>query len=104
MAPVAAPQNLALAVATLKEAGFWVVSAARGAGSEDATTFNWPERTALIVGSEAEGVSQLLRRDSDFAVELPMNPRVESLNVAVATGALSYLYRRQWPAETKAES
>jgi tRNA G18 (ribose-2'-O)-methylase SpoU len=27
-----------------------------------------------------------------------MDRRVESLNVGVACGALSYLWRRQWPA------
>jgi tRNA G18 (ribose-2'-O)-methylase SpoU len=49
------------------------------------------------MGSEAEGVAHLLLQESDFSVALPMDPRVESLNVAVATGALAYLWRRQWP-------
>ncbi len=98
-APVAAPQNLAMAIKMLKEANFWVIAAATGEGSQPATTFDWPGRTALIVGSEAEGVGQLLLRESDFSVALPMDPRVESLNVGVATGALAYLWRRQWPAE-----
>jgi 23S rRNA (guanosine2251-2'-O)-methyltransferase len=97
VAPVAAPQNLALAIRTLKEANFWVVAAATGEGSQSATTFDWPGRTALIMGSEAEGVAHLLLQESDFSVGLPMDPRVESLNVAVATGALAYLWRRQWP-------
>lgn len=96
-APVAAPQNLAMAIATLKEAGYWVVSADAGEGSQAATAFDWPMKTALVLGSEGEGVSHLLRKESDFAVALPMDPRVESLNVGVACGALSYLYRRQWP-------
>ncbi len=96
IAPVAAPQNLAMAVRTLKEANYWVVAAATGEGSQPATSFDWPGRTALIMGSEGEGVSQLLRRESDFAVALPMDARVESLNVAVATGALAYLWKRQW--------
>jgi 23S rRNA (guanosine2251-2'-O)-methyltransferase len=96
-APVAAPQNLAMAVATLKEAGYWVVAADAGEGSQAATSFDWPMKTALILGSEGEGVSHLLRRESDFTVALPMDARVESLNVGVACGALSYLYRRQWP-------
>jgi 23S rRNA (guanosine2251-2'-O)-methyltransferase len=96
-APVAAPQNLALAIATLKEGGYWVVAAAQGKDSTDATSFDWPEKTALVLGSEAEGVSQLLSRESDFRVSLPMDPRVESLNVGVAAGALCYLWRRQWP-------
>ena len=97
IAPVAAPQNLAMAIKTLKEANFWVVAAATGAGSQPATSFDWPGRTALVVGSESEGVGQLLLKESDFRVALPMDARVESLNVGVATGALAYLWRRQWP-------
>ena len=97
IAPVAAPQNLAMAIATLKERGYWVVAADGGEDSVDATTFDWPLRTALIMGSEGEGIGQLLRRESDFVVALPMDRRVESLNVGVAFGALAYLWRRQWP-------
>lgn len=97
VAPVAAPQNLARAVTQLKEAGYWAVAAATGEGSVDATAFDWPAKTALILGSEGDGVSRLLRDLADFAAALPMDPRVESLNVAVAGGALAYLWRRQWP-------
>jgi 23S rRNA (guanosine2251-2'-O)-methyltransferase len=98
IAPVAAPQNLAMAMRILKEHDYWVVAADAGEGSQSATAFDWPRRTALIMGSEGEGVGYLLRRESDFAVALPMDARVESLNVGVATGALAYLFRRQWPA------
>ncbi len=97
LAPVAAPQNLAQAVGHLKEAGYWIVAADAGKGSEPATSFDWPKKTALVMGSEGEGVSHLLLRESDFRVALPMDPRVESLNVGVACGALCYLWRRQWP-------
>jgi 23S rRNA (guanosine2251-2'-O)-methyltransferase len=98
IAPVAAPQNLNQAITALKSRGFWVTAADAGEGSQSATAFDWPQRTALILGSEGEGVGQLLLRESDFRIALPMDPRVESLNVGVACGALSYLWRRQWPA------
>jgi 23S rRNA (guanosine2251-2'-O)-methyltransferase len=98
IAPIASPQNLAMALRTLKEHRYWVVAADAGEGSQPATSFDWPQRTALIMGSEGEGIGQLLRRESDFTVALPMDARVESLNVGVATGALAYLWRRQWPA------
>lgn len=99
IAPVAAPSNLAQAVRNLKDAGYWVVSAAAGEGSEPATSFDWPKRAALILGSEGEGVGRLLLELSDFRVALPMDPRVESLNVGVAFGALAYLWKRQWGAQ-----
>ncbi len=98
LAPVAAPQNLARAVAQLKEAGYWVVAASPGADAEDATAFDWPECTALVLGGEERGVSRLLREASDFRVALPMDERVQSLNVGVACGALAYLWRARWPA------
>lgn len=103
LAPVVTNQNLAAAVRLLKEQGYWVVAAGAGPGSTDATAFDWPPKTALILGSEGEGVSRLLRDLSDFAVALPMDPRVESLNVGVACGALAYLWRRQWPVEGKGQ-
>ena len=97
LAPVAAPQNLARAVAHLKEAGYWVVAASPGEGVEDATAFDWPDCTALVLGGEERGVSRLLNEASDFRVALPMDGRVESLNVGVACGALAYLWRARWP-------
>lgn len=96
LAPVASPQNLAQAVDVLKEHGFWVVAADAGDDAQPATEFDWPRKTALVLGSEGEGVSHLLRRESDFAVAIPMDSRVESLNVGVACGVLCYLFRRQW--------
>ncbi|MCY3604049.1 MAG: 23S rRNA (guanosine(2251)-2'-O)-methyltransferase RlmB [Chloroflexi bacterium] len=100
LAPVAAPQNLARALAQLKEAGYWVVAASPGEGAEDATGFDWPDCTALVLGGEERGVSRLLNEASDFRVQLPMDDRVESLNVGVACGALAYLWRARWPART----
>ncbi len=100
LAPVAAPQNLAHALGRLKEAGYWVVAASPGDGAADATAFDWPDCTALVLGGEERGVSRLLREVSDFRVQLPMDSRVESLNVGVACGALAYLWRARWPART----
>ena len=97
-APVVEPTNLSRAIDALREAGFWVVAAHSGEQTQTATTFDWPERTALVLGSESDGVSRLLQDRADFKVELPMDSQVESLNVGVAAGVLMYLWRRQWPA------
>ncbi len=97
VASVATPQNLASAIRELKAHDYWIVAAAGEGESADAGSFDWPSRTALILGSEGEGVSHLLRQEADFAVALAMDARVESLNVAVAMGALGYLWKRRWP-------
>ena len=49
---------------------------------------------ALIVGSEAHGVSETLLEMCRYRVVIPMHGRVESLNVAVATGIVLYELRR----------
>ena len=102
IAPVVSPQNLSQAARELQEAGYWIIAAEAGPESVDATTFDWPPRTALLMGNEGEGIAHMLLEHSDFRVALPMDPRVDSLNIGVACGALSYLWRRQWPLEAAA--
>ena len=97
VAPVVEPKNLARAIEDLKKAGFWIVAADAEGDTQAATRFDWPERTALVLGSEGQGISRLLLDRSDFRVSLPMDGQVESLNVSVAAGVLMYLWRRQWP-------
>ncbi|MDI6800543.1 MAG: 23S rRNA (guanosine(2251)-2'-O)-methyltransferase RlmB [Thermodesulfovibrionales bacterium] len=50
---------------------------------------------AIVIGSEGEGLRRTVREMCDFVVSLPMNGRVNSLNVSVATGILSYEVMRQ---------
>lgn len=49
---------------------------------------------AIVVGSEAEGLSRLTREKCDFLVRLPMHGRVESLNAAVAGSIVLYAARQ----------
>ena len=50
---------------------------------------------ALVVGSEGSGLPDDVLSEADLLVSIPMAPRVESLNVAVATALLIYEARRQ---------
>jgi TrmH family RNA methyltransferase len=50
---------------------------------------------ALVVGSEGAGLPDEVVAAADLKVTIPMTPRVESLNVAVATALLVYEARRQ---------
>ena len=48
-------------------------------------------KTAIVVGSEAFGVSEEVLNMSDIRVRIPMRGKVESLNAAIAAGILMYL-------------
>lgn len=51
--------------------------------------------TALLLGGEGHGLGADLLAAADAGVSIPMQPPVESLNVAVAAGLLVYEARRQ---------
>ena len=59
-------------------------------GAEDMTSLTWPEKTALVLGSEAEGISPEILATADQKVKIPMAGHAESLNVAVAGGIVMF--------------
>ena len=46
--------------------------------------------TALVIGSEEDGISRLVASKCDYTVSLPMTGRIESLNASVAAGIMMY--------------
>lgn len=63
----------------------------------DVATVPPPARCALAVGNEGSGLSPHVRQALAQCVSLPINPVVESLNVAVAAGILLYQLRPVHP-------
>jgi 16S rRNA (guanine(527)-N(7))-methyltransferase RsmG len=60
---------------------------------EDAATFQFPETFGLIPGLEGKGLPKRLRQGPILSI--PMAEKIESLNTAVATAIVLYLYKRQ---------
>lgn len=52
--------------------------------------FSWPQPLALVVGSEAHGLSREAAGSVDFRVRIPMRRGTESLNAAVAASVVMY--------------
>ena len=91
--PVARVGNLASTLDDLKKRGLWVYTADMDGQNWCETDFSGP--VALVVGSEGNGVSRLIREKSDFVVSLPMKGKITSLNASVAAGILMYEVSRQ---------
>lgn len=51
------------------------------------------KEVCLIIGSEADGVSERLRRQANVSVSLPMSDAIESLNAAVSASVIMYYLR-----------
>ena len=87
--PVVAAGSAEEIITFLQFHGFTVFEAALE-GENLFTIERFPERTAVILGSEAEGVSSAFTRLAGRKLAVPMTGGVESLNVAVAAGVILY--------------
>ena len=85
--PVCLVNNLNQAIAKLKEEGFWIV-ATDGSGTINYQDLKYDFKVGLVIGSEGQGVSQLVLKNSDYIVKIPQFGHVNSLNASVAAGIL----------------
>lgn len=91
--PVAKVTNLSATIEELKERGLWFVCA--DMEGETMYKLNLKGSIGLVIGSEGEGVSRLVREKCDFAAKIPMKGDIDSLNASVAMGILSFEIVRQ---------
>ena len=77
---------------------FWVIGS-DGSGTLDYREMNAKSgSTALVVGSEGEGISRKTLEKCDFMVKIPMAGEITSLNASVSAALLMYeVYRQQNP-------
>ncbi len=83
---IAKVANLNSTVEQLKEKGLWIFSAEAGGTPYYETDFNCG--CGIILGSEGNGVSRMLKENSDYIVSIPMYGRVNSLNVSTAASVI----------------
>jgi len=87
-----ARSNLAQAIDALKEENIWIVGLdENGETIGEKTQRHLTGSVGLVVGSEGEGIRQLIRSKCDIVLKLPMRGQIESLNAAVAGSVALYL-------------
>ncbi len=91
--PVARVTNIPNTLDELKERGCWIYGA-----DMDGSTYcegNLTGASALVIGSEGNGLGRLVKEKCDVILSLPMCGRINSLNASVAAGVLMYEFTRQ---------
>jgi 23S rRNA (guanosine2251-2'-O)-methyltransferase len=81
--------NLNNTIKDLKNVGYFII----GADGDSKMNFDQIKDTkniALVLGNEGKGIRELVKKNCDDLVKIPMNEIVESLNVSVAGGILIY--------------
>lgn len=85
---IAKVTNLVQEIKFLKDNGFWIIGSTLSDTSQDYTTIDYKMPVALIMGNEEKGIRDLVAKNCDFLVHIPMKGKIQSLNVSVAAGIL----------------
>ena len=86
--------NLYETLKNMKKCGFEIVTTQLdGKKSFYDVVYN---KKIVVIGNEANGVSDAVQEISDHKVKIPMPGKAESLNASVATGLMIYEYVRQF--------
>ena len=91
---VARVTNINAAMEELKEKGVWIFGTA-AEGSVPMYEADLTGPTAIVIGSEGEGMSRLVQKNCDVTVHIPMKGRISSLNASAAASILLYEAVRQ---------
>ena len=91
---VAKVTNINAAIGELKEKGVWIFGTA-AEGSIPMYQADLTGPTAIVIGSEGDGMSQLVRKNCDVTVHIPMKGKITSLNASAAASILLYEAVRQ---------
>lgn len=75
---------------SLRKNGYRIVGLEQDASSIMLPNYTSPQKIALLLGEEVEGIDTDLRKECDDLVEIPMEGQKESFNVSVATGIALY--------------
>ncbi len=92
--PIFSVANLRREIQAMQQQGIWVV----GGAGEQSTIFYELDLTlplALVLGNEGDGLHYGIRQQCDHLAAIPMDPRMESLNVSVACGVMLFEVLRQ---------
>ncbi len=86
--------NLRRAINAIKDLGFWIAALDAGAPKSIYET-RFPEKVGVVLGSEGTGIRPLIAKESDYVLSIPMQGKVNSLNVSVAGAVFLYELLRQ---------
>ena len=92
--PVCRETDLMNTVKYLKNSGFQVVSCTEK-GNDVIYDVDFTLPSAIIMGSEEDGITDSLIEESDYKAQIPLKGKVESLNVSVAAGVILFEAVRQ---------
>jgi 23S rRNA (guanosine2251-2'-O)-methyltransferase len=94
--PVVRAVNINHTLRALKDQGYFIY----GLDEKGDTAFdavNWPDKNVIVMGGEGKGLHDLVKRNCDALIRIPMAGKIASLNVSVAAGIALFAWRSRRP-------
>ena len=87
--PVAMVNNISQSIITLKKNNVWVIGIDM-TGKTEYSQIDYRLPTAIVIGGEGKGVSELVCKRCDIIASIPMKGKISSLNASVAAAVVMY--------------
>jgi 23S rRNA (guanosine2251-2'-O)-methyltransferase len=87
--PVAMVPNISNAIEKLKRNGVWVIGVDAD-GEMEYRKADFTLATALVIGGEGKGISDLVKKNCDYLISIPMKGKITSLNASVAAALVMF--------------
>jgi 23S rRNA (guanosine2251-2'-O)-methyltransferase len=87
--PIVRAGNVNQTLRSLKDMGYFIYGVDER-GETDYNQVNWSEHSVVVMGAEGKGLHELVKKNCDMLVRIPMAGKIASLNVSVATGIVLF--------------
>lgn len=85
------------ALTEAKTLGYQIIALETAEHAQNLDEFQWPEKSALLIGNERFGIEADLLTKADHVLRIPLFGKKNSLNVGIALGIALADWRRQRP-------
>ena len=88
--------NLHQQLRTLKKEGFWIIGVENSVNAISWHQLDYKRKLVLVMGSEGKGIRPVIVKACDELITIPMQGKINSLNVSSATSAILFERLRQF--------
>ncbi len=93
--PICRSRDLITSIKYLKDSGLKIIACTEKTGNNIGSSTEMKEPLAIVLGAEDEGIDSSLLKLCDIRVKIPLLGNIQSLNVSVACGIITYEVLRQ---------
>ena len=88
-------KNIKYTIKELKQNGYWIVGVENSIESKLWYDFDLKGKIGFVFGSEGEGIRPVIQKYCDLMLTIPMNGKINSLNISATVSAMLFERNRQ---------